>query len=713
MKTILKMVIALLLSILITFSSISVTCALSDEEQINVDNKYIEDSIVDTIDEEKINVEVSADENFSGNSIIVIMKNNVSLKFEDYDVDDFSEVNAISVENIAPYTYNAVKDKYEAILAKNIKVNDSGLLPTDISNVFKTSTQQKSSKSNLTSYLNKNNIISLLNRPLFDAKTKQAEFKIAVEEYINELEESHNFLKDYDYSDYHLQLKITLSTNNKQKVIEAINALKSRDDILCVMPNYCGKFDSVPNDEYVSQQWHLNKIGYFDALDYADNTKTVTVGILDSGINASHPDLHNNIDFELSKSFVDDDPFDDKYGHGTCVAGIIGASVNNATGVAGICPNVNLVSLKVGNDNVDNSVVVTALDYAEANNIGILNLSFDTPVFLQDGLNEAKKTYSHYSGIMVCSAGNNNIDIDNNGKLFFTPSVLDLENIISVAAIDKNNKLAVYDDNDPNYASNYGQTSVDLAAPGKSIYTTSADLTQRYRNFNGTSSAAPVVTGIAALIKSIHPDITVSQLKSFMLNNVNTVSSLKGKVATSGVVNVNNILLKINQKKFTVQYKPNGGSGEAMDDTTVYYGVNKELTHVSYTKLDYRFVGWTAHRKSDNKWIYKNQAGTTKWYTESSAPSNYTKATYNDRARVSKTSSVNNDIITMYAKWEKLSQGDVNMDGVISILDVTLIQKYIASLVTFSDQQKRLADVNGDGNISILDVTEIQRIIAS
>lgn len=705
----------LLVCVLIFFNSLSLSGALAENAQNEVytDNEKNSSELI----EEKIYYNPSVSEDFSSNSLIVTMKNNISLRFAEYNVENFPEINAVSVENLSPYTYEAVKNKYEAILAENIDIENKDSLFINYNYLLD---DLNNNKSNLTSYLNDNNFIPLLNKmeggvSVFDSKTKQEEFKNIIKNYIDDLDNTYEFLKDFDYSDYHLSLKITLGTNDKLKVIDAIHKLEARDDVLFVTPNYYGEFDSAVNDEYVSEQWYLNRIDYFDAMEYVRNTETVTVGILDSGINASNPDLADKVDVNLSKSFVDNDndPLNDTYGHGTCVAGIIGACSNNEIGISGICNDINMVSLKVGNYYPEHAYVQLALDYAEANNIDLINCSFQLAGYSQAYYEQMKDVFDVYNGFIISAAGNENTNMDNTGNTYYFPLALDYENIITVAATDENDELANFDDDDPSYASNYGITTVDLAAPGKNIYTTSANLDEGYRSFKGTSSAAPIVTGVAALIKSIHPDISNSQLRSFILNNVDAVNSLSGKVATSGIINVNKILSDINKQKYIVQYDANSGTGVAMDDSIVYYGVNKKLSPVTYTKLDYRFVGWTAHRNSDNKWLYTDNNGHNGWYLENSQPNGYVKYVYNNCAKIAKTSSVNNDIVTFYAQWEELSLGDVNMDGRVSIEDASLLQKYLSDIVDFTEQQERLADVNMDGRINVFDVTAIQRLIVS
>ena len=343
-----------------------------------------------------------------------------------------------------------------------------------------------------------------------------------------------------------------------------------------------------------------------------------------------------------------------------------------------------------------------ALDYAQKNNIDLLNFSLGFEYYKLGFPEEVKTCFAKYSGLIVSASGNDGYDLEN-GSVYSFPSSLDFDNIISVANSNEKNELTD--------SSNYGKISVDLAAPGTNIYTTSSDL--KYRNFNGTSASCPVVTGSVALIKSIYPDISNSQLKAFLLNNVDVVDGLKGKLVTGGVLNIGKTLSAINSKKYTIKYDANGGDGNVMSNTSICYGVNTKLSSNTYTKLDYRFVGWTAYRKSDNKWYYTDGKGNSKWCLENKQPNGYSKAVYKDCSKVAKTSSVNGDIVTMYAQWEKLQLGDIDMDGEVTIMDATLVQKYIAHLEDLTDQQKRLADVDGDGEITILDATEIQKMLAN
>ena len=686
-------------------TSTEINSAVGDNFK-NYDN--INTLLFNSSDEGKKFCEASINDDFYTDSVIVILKNDESLKFKKYDINDFPNVNASSVNLLTEYTYENIKNKFDALIS-NYVINENtnfSLIENYINN------------KDLLSYLQKNINNKLLEQKtngfaLFSNKIKSIEYKININNYIKTLDNKYDYLKNYDYNNFHTFLKLNLNTTNKQQVLDTIKLLETQDNVYMAFPNYKVKFDTNNSNTSSSNnnQWYLDKIDYYEALSYNNSaTNKITVGIIDSGINANHAYLKNNIDYTLSKSFLSSDtnPFTDNVDHGTCVAGVIGADQNNENGVSGICSNVNLVSLKISNtsDFSDLSSVKRALDYAQSNNISIVNCSFSTLGYSLNSFDEMEEIYGDYKGIIVCSSGNEGYDIDNLGNFYSFPSALPYDNIISVAAIDEKNNLSSFS----NGNSNYGKTSVDIAAPGSEIYTTASN--GGYRNFSGTSIASPIVTGIVAQIKSIHPDISNSQLRTFILNNTVKVSSLTNKISTGGIVNLNNILSNINDKNFIVKYNANSGSG-TMQDTTVYYNVNKKLNKNTFAKLDYRFVGWQAYRHSDNKWLFTDNNGTNKWYVDNQQPSNYTKFIYNDCAKIAKTSNINGDIITMYAQWEKLQLGDINLDGNISIIDVTLLQKYLSGTLELTYQQTRMSDVNKDGYINILDVTEIQKIISA
>lgn len=682
--------------VLAFFSTITSTSAAEKQE-----NEYYTSKEANKI-EEKPNISYSINDEFAVDSFMVVLKNEESLKFNDYTIKDFIDIDLKSVSYINKYTYNCERDLYQCQIARN------KLMEKIYDESFKVS--------ELTSLVNSDSVVNSLitsanENPIINDRLLKNKCISSLDNYIASLKENYTYLNEIDFNNYHTKLKFKLNTKTKQEVLNSIDKLNKYDNVLYAIPNFYSSFDSLEDDyEPVSGLWYLQDINYFSSLSYLDDCQSVNVAVMDSGIESSHPYLQNHLNYELSQSFIDssNDPFIDLYDHGTCVAGIIAGDLNNTEGTVGICPNVNVISLRVGEYNAELIAVTEAMDYVRQNSseIDIVNMSFQLPYaayneeLLNQCTNEANEIFSGYNGTIICAAGNEGTNLDNSNIAYF-PSRLDNVNVICVANSQSNHQL--------NNTSNYGCVSVDLAAPGTNIKTTSND--GGYRLFTGSSASAPIVTGVVAIIKSLHPYIAPSQIRQFLIENVTSYSNLNS-ILSQGVVNLNNTLTDIYSKHFTINYLSNGGNGDTMDSTIVYYGVNNKLNENTYYKLDYRFTGWTAYRYSDNKWLYTDQNGNNHWYVEGQQPSNYVKFKYNDGVYVAKTSSVNNDTVDMIAQWEPLSIGDINLDGIININDVTLLQRYLSGSVTLNEQQLRLSDVNGDGRITISDVTRLQIIIS-
>ena len=462
--------------------------------------------------------------------------------------------------------------------------------------------------------------------------------------YVNKYSDSAETY-NIDESKFNQVILLKLNACNKQNVLDTVKKLEKRDDVLIAQPNYTYTLDSVTaNDARVNEQWAINKINLPNAWSQTTGNKSIKVGILDSGIHRAHADLNNNVSKNLGYSFFDNQPYVDKDGHGTLIAGIIGAVSNNSIGVAGVCWNIEMVSLKIFSYDKNNelktssSAIKGAIEYAKNNNIDILNFSYGGYVYDTIEYN----AMANYNGIIICSAGNNT---NNNDTKAHYPSDYKLDNVISVAASDKNDRLAAF--------SNYGKTSVDLAAPGAEILSTYIGSTSDlyFYSDSGTSFAAPYVTGVAALLMSKYPKIQVSRIRSAILNSVDKVSALSNKVATGGRLNAYKTLQTVANHKYTIKYNSNGGTG-SMSNTVVTYGVNTELRSNTFSAPNSTstFNGWYAHRSSDNKWFYKGSNGEG-WYEEGKQPSGYTKYLYKNKAVVAYTSHTNGDTVTMYAQW--------------------------------------------------------------
>ena len=233
-------------------------------------------------------------------------------------------------------------------------------------------------------------------------------------------------------------LTLELADKGKKNVLNGIKALEKRSDVLFAEPNFVGEFLSgMPDDPYFTQgeQWTNEHIDLPQAWNIVTGTSTVLVGVVDSGIDKDHPDLNNRVNQQLSADFTgSNNPWSNSNGHGTHVAGIIGAEGNNGIGIAGTCWNVKLVSLKIGEGNPYASAVTSAIIYATNNDIGILNLS----LIIYQG-HAMSLAIDAYPGLLVCAAGNQCKDTDIDPSY---PASNNAENIISVGGSNYDDELA-------------------------------------------------------------------------------------------------------------------------------------------------------------------------------------------------------------------------------------------------------------------------------
>jgi subtilisin family serine protease len=333
-------------------------------------------------------------------------------------------------------------------------------------------------------------------------------------------------------------------------VADAVTYYSHLPGVDFAQPDYEISLAGTPNDPGFSQQWSLKNTGQYGGTPGDDigattawnaeaGASTIIVAVIDSGIDYNHPDLAANMWHNPSVSSVGDvygasyvtgtetgNPYDDN-GHGTVVAGIIGAVANNGIGISGVAPNVKIMDLKFldGSGNGNTANAIQAVYYAVNHGAKIINASWGgsgSSSALQSAIDYARA----HGVIFVAAAGNNSANNDTSAQY---PADYPEDNVVSVAATDWNDKLASY--------SNYGPTTVDLAAPGSYIYSTyptNLDGSNPYRWYSGSSMAAPEVAGALALVWGLHPSWSYSQVINDVLGSVDKLSGLSGKVATGG-----------------------------------------------------------------------------------------------------------------------------------------------------------------------------------
>gem|GEM_PF-6394798 len=340
-------------------------------------------------------------------------------------------------------------------------------------------------------------------------------------------------------------------------------------------PNITFRKQYVPNDPFLNGQWGIHNYGQIpfmgkldadiDAIEGWDispgGSPSVIVAVIDSGVDINHPDLRANIFVnpgEIAANLIDDDgngyiddvsgwdafnndnDVTDLDGHGTHVAGIIGAVGNNAVGIAGVAWKTKILPVK-------------ALDPAGslASILGSLNYVITVK---QQGYNVAISTHSYggagYSGILdfgfqalaatgnlpVAAAGNGGADGvgDNNDFSPNYPSNFSLPEMFAVAATDWNDDITSF--------SNFGKASVDIGAPGAQILSTLPVLLGSYDYSDGTSMATPMVAGAAAVLKALEPSLTSLQIKSLLMTSGDLTPAMTGKVVSDRRLNLNNAI---------------------------------------------------------------------------------------------------------------------------------------------------------------------------
>ncbi len=299
-----------------------------------------------------------------------------------------------------------------------------------------------------------------------------------------------------------------------------IETLEGQPGVEYAQPDYLYTLESVTvNDAYAGDQWHLNAMGVAEAWDTTMGNSGVIVAVLDTGVDLNHPDLSGQI--VRPTDVVDNDgSAQDDNGHGTHVAGIIGAVANNARGVAGIAPGAKLMPIDVfgyyetGTDTVFGALtseVIEAISYAVVNGADVINISLggaDYDSAFEEAIDDAVSA----DRVVVAAAGNKG----ENGIHY--PS--DFNSCISVIGTDWDDCKASY--------SNYGDDK-DICAPGGdtnaapetdslilSTYYDPSTHTSGYAWMDGTSMASPMVAGVTALMLSANPGLTVSQIKNIL-----------------------------------------------------------------------------------------------------------------------------------------------------------------------------------------------------
>lgn len=356
---------------------------------------------------------------------------------------------------------------------------------------------------------------------------------------------------------------ILVKTTHREKIEQTLERLNSVPEVLIAEPNYIYRAIRSPNDPEYKRLWGLRNTGDLDAeglkglrgIDVGakkawamtTGNKHTVIAVIDTGIDFSHPDLVKNawvntrerngvagVDDD-GNGFVDDihgwdfvtnsgimiDPFE----HGTHCAGTIAADGNNHIGVVGVAWRASLMSVRFLNDGGSGTLVdaVRAIDYSVMMKAKISSNSWggsQNSEILRQAIERARDA----GQLFVAAAGN---AARNNDLRPYYPAGFQLDNIISVAAVNNRGDLASF--------SNWGAKSVHVAAPGVNILSTTPG--GKYTFYSGTSMATPHVTGVASLLWAKYPSLSYKKIKKRLIKSSRPVNSLIGKVRSNGIVN--------------------------------------------------------------------------------------------------------------------------------------------------------------------------------
>ncbi len=319
-----------------------------------------------------------------------------------------------------------------------------------------------------------------------------------------------------------------------------------------------GCMDAIPDDPDFSLLWGMNNTGQTGGTNNADidapeawdletGSSEIVVAVCDTGVDYTHPDLADNIwvnEAELNgedgidddgNGYVDDvygwDPTDgdgypmDTHGHGTHVAGTIGAVGNNGVGVVGVNWNVKIMPIRI--ESFFDSAIVEGMEYAISNGAHVMNHSWGGYAGASQAIIDIFNLAEQSGVICACSAGNNSVDTDPLVGYRY-PSALPNTNIIVAVSTDQFDQRSSF--------SNWGADTTDIGAPGSDIYSTQPG--GGYQSMSGTSMASPHVAGACALVWSVNPLMPFSEVKDHLLFNVDKLGAMQGLCVSEGRLNL-------------------------------------------------------------------------------------------------------------------------------------------------------------------------------
>jgi subtilisin family serine protease len=353
-------------------------------------------------------------------------------------------------------------------------------------------------------------------------------------------------------------------------VSDVIKFMRTLDGVAVAQPNYRYRFAALPNDPDLGQQWAVNNsgqvilganypfnnpglpgsdLGLDAAWEVRSDCSGVVVAVIDSGVDYTHVDLAGAM-WDGTPAYPypgwdttgagDDDPAPDtaiaKDNHGTHVAGIVAAVGDNGIGTTGVCQRSEIMAIRAGSfvTGLSTLDVIEAIAFAINNGATILNMSFGGELPFDPLFNAAIDDARAANVLVIAAAGNDGLSVDGPGidgfdATRFYPCAFPQDNVVCVAASDQSDEWAVF--------SNFGASSVDVAAPGTNILSTT--YFDGFSVITGTSMATAQATGVAALIWAQNPAYSYRDVRAALLDETRPASAWTGLTLTGGVIQAN------------------------------------------------------------------------------------------------------------------------------------------------------------------------------
>ena len=482
---------------------------------------------------------------------------------------------------------------------------------------------------------------------------------------------------------------------------DALKKIRNHPAVLYAEPDYIVSVGGLPDDTRFDDLWGMHNTGQTGGVDDADidapeaweistGTKDVVVGVIDSGIDHSHPDLNGNMWVNPGEiagdgvdndgnGYVDDiyginaitgvgDPMDDQ-GHGTHVAGTIGATGNNAEGVVGVNHTTAMVGCKFlsAAGTGSSSDAIKCIDYMvglknSGVNLRVINNSWGGGGFSQ-AVYDAITASQNADMLFVAAAGNDAVDNDVNPHY---PSSYDHPSILAVAG--SNHTDGMYSD------SQWGLTSVDMAAPGRNVLSTVPG--NRYATFSGTSMATPHVAGAAALALSVNPELSTQELKALLMTTGDDNAATQGRTVSGKRLNVFTALENADPTPgFTLKATPGIQTIVAGDTATYEFSVGSiaewqgDVTLTLAGNLEGASLSASTVTPGTNFQLSVPTTGETQWGA-------YNFEVTGTNGELVKTAKVNLNVNPQglndfdYSKTEGKAIPDNNADGITSTLTI-------------------------------------------